>query len=124
MKEFVTNNLSDIDRLYDLTRNYFEFIATRIFLITDPLECRVVNFTEFSKSYNNSDRVSFEIPVKNLPSDNCAVRNLTVTNTMYINRYDYLDSESASKHYLTKASPVLLKQLGAVISVVDIKRNL
>lgn len=46
VREFVSSGANDYERLHEISRNYFDSVAPRCFVIFDPLECHVINFKD------------------------------------------------------------------------------
>ncbi|KAB7497842.1 putative glutamine--tRNA ligase [Armadillidium nasatum] len=46
VREFVSSGANDYERLHEISRNYFDSVAPRCFVVFDPLECHVINFKD------------------------------------------------------------------------------
>lgn len=46
VREFISSGANEYERLHEISRNYFDSVAPRCFVVFDPLECHVINFDD------------------------------------------------------------------------------
>ena len=79
-----------------------------------------MNFYEFVQDYPIDDNGYHYILIPDFPTDPESTQHkIRLSDKIYINKFDYTDSEIKTKHYLTKISPVILRHLGVMMKIIS-----
>ena len=116
-----------LEYLQDVAREYFDTNCNRRFVVISPLRCRVTNFAEFKESCLLTDprmsvdfdgNVTFEVP--NHPArPELGTRVMTISEDVFINKFDFSEDREKKGHYLTTTNGVYLKYASTMMTVQE-----
>jgi glutaminyl-tRNA synthetase len=119
-----------LNHLHDLTRQHCNLLSPRRIAVINPLKCHVNNFEEFKEqrlAYEDAMLDSVGDIVLSVPDHPMRPdenhRDFILREDFFINRFDFVNTNEATQHYLSLSSAVHLRYASTLMSIKSVRVN-